>query len=65
MDADTYRQWWISHFCLRLIQLRGDMSVRAATDQAKANYAHAGDMEPAEAAEVFADRHPAAEAIAW
>jgi hypothetical protein len=65
MTTDPFRQWWISHFCLRLLQLREDMSVRASTEHARESYIHAGDMDPAEAADMFAERHPPVVAAGW
>jgi hypothetical protein len=65
MQIDTFQQWWVAHFCIRLIQTRPDMSVRAATEQARTNFEHAGDMDPEDAADIFVDLHPRPEAWSW
>jgi hypothetical protein len=65
MQTDTFHQWWVAHFCIRMIHLRPDMSVRAATEQGRVNFAHAGDMDPEEAADIFVERHPGPDAWAW
>jgi hypothetical protein len=50
---------WLGRFCVRLMQLRPDTHVVHAVQDAVATFPYASSLEPEDAAEVFAQRHPA------
>ena len=54
---------WIGSFAARLIQLRPRTSIGAAVQSAVGSYHHASDLEPARAAEIFAEANAMVEAI--
>jgi hypothetical protein len=53
MDADPSSHAWLSGFCAELLRLRPDMSLPAAARCGVAAFAHARELDPREAADIF------------
>lgn len=57
-------QVWTERFRDRLMQLQPGMNARTAAEHAGLTFPDAGDLEPENAAEIFAAEEPPGEAVA-
>jgi hypothetical protein len=53
MNADQTSHIWLSSFCHELLRLRPDMSLPAAARCGVAAFAHASELDPREAADIY------------
>ena len=54
MAANQSAHLWLGRFCVHLMQLRPDISLRAAVNRAVAAYPYADNLMPEEAAKTVA-----------